>query len=111
MTTPIVENSAGEASKALGLVAQFLGHSLAAALGFAGLAVIALIPIGITQLIKAWGDPGLASSLHWLEITLFAVDIALFLVVFLAGAVIFAVEVYVDTRARIIEILGRRLKP
>jgi hypothetical protein len=94
--------------KAMSPVSRFLGHSLAAALGFTALAVISLIPIGVVHLIEIWGEGKLAGSMRFVEITLLTVDIALFLAVFLLGAVTFLAEVYVETETRIIEIFNRR---
>lgn len=97
-----------EAKKALSPVGRFLGHSMAAAIGFAGLAAISLIPIVVIHLIESWGDSGLAGSLHWLEVALVTVDIALFMAVFLAGAAVFSAEVYVEAKERIMSILDWR---
>lgn len=110
MSKDNIDAHSGESEKALEPVARFLGHSLAAAVGFVGLALIALIPIGAIHLIKRWGDADLAGSLHWLEVALLTVDIVLFLAVFLAGAAVFAAEIYVETESRIIETLQRRKK-
>jgi hypothetical protein len=108
---PLTENPRrSETEKALAPVARFLGHSFAAAIGFAGLALISLIPIGVIHAIKAWGDAELAGSLRWLELTLLTVDIGLFMTVFVAGAVIFAAEMYVETEARIMAVFHRRKK-
>jgi hypothetical protein len=52
-----------------------------------------------------WKSTG---SLHWLEVALFTMDMVLFLAVFLAGAAVFAAEVYVETESRIIEAFQRR---
>lgn len=73
-------------------VARFLGHSLAVALGFCGLAVISLIPIGVIKLLIRLGVDQLAGTLHGLETLLLVVDIGLFGIVFLSGAAVFLAE-------------------
>lgn len=78
-------------------VARFLGHTLAVALGFLGLALISLIPIGAVRLLIWAGMDQLAGSLHLLESLLLTVDILLFGVVFLSGAAIFLAETLAST--------------
>lgn len=73
-------------------VTRFLGHSLAVALGFCGLAVISLIPIGVVKLLIRFGVDQLAGTLHGLETLLLVVDIGLFGIVFLSGAAVFLAE-------------------
>ncbi len=78
-------------------VARFLGHSLAVAAGFFGLAMISLIPIGTVRLLIWGGMDQLAGQLHLLESLLLAVDIALFGVVFLSGVAVFLAETLAST--------------
>ncbi len=73
-------------------VSRFLGHSLAVAFGFCGLAIISLIPIGVVKLLIWLGMDQLAGTLHGLETLLLVVDIGLFGVVFLSGAAVFLAE-------------------
>lgn len=78
-------------------VTRLLGHSLAVSLGFFGLALISLIPIGTIRLLILAGMDQLASPLHVLELLLLAVDIALFGVVFLSGVAVFLAETLAST--------------
>ncbi|RUP35716.1 MAG: hypothetical protein EKK45_00320 [Curvibacter sp.] len=89
-------------------VSQFLGHSLAAAIGFVGLALISRIPVLILSLIAKWLGMELPPALHVVEELMFWADVILFTVVFASGVVIFLVEMYVETKIRIIEALQRR---
>jgi hypothetical protein len=96
------------AHSASGAVARFLGHSAAAACGFVGLALIALAPLSVMRVLHGIGFGELATWLHPLEAVLQVVDVILFLAVFLAGAAVFATEVFVEAERRIIEALKRR---
>jgi hypothetical protein len=100
--------AAEEIGRALSPVARFLGHSLAAALGFAGLALLSLVPVGVVRGLHALGVADLVMWLHGLETMLFIVDVVLFVAVFLAGAIVFLAETYVDAQARIMVALQRR---
>jgi hypothetical protein len=97
-----------EFEQPLAAVARFLGHSVAAALGFAGLAAISLLPIAAVRVLNAFGVDDLALRLHALEAMLEIVDLLLFTAVFLAGAIVFLAEVYIDGERRIIEAFKRR---
>ena len=99
-----------EIEKSVSPVARLLGHSTAAALGFVGIALVSLLPVGVVRLIQMLGVADLADWLHLLEVVLLVADIALFLVVFLAGVVVFLAEVYFETEGRIINVLNRRKK-
>ena len=92
----------------LGAVARFLGHSAAAALAFAGLTLISLVPVVVLRGLHELGFGDLVSSLHPLETVLQLVDVVLFLAVFLTGAVLFVAEIVADAERRIIELLKRR---
>jgi hypothetical protein len=78
-------------------IAWLIGHSLASAFGFCGLAVVSLIPIGVIRLLIFAGLDQLADPLHSLEMLLLLVDIALFGIVFLSGVVVFTVETIATT--------------
>lgn len=91
-------------------VARLLGHSLAAALGFVGIALISLIPVSVVSLLQRVGVGDLAAWLRGLEVVLVIADIGLFVAVFLAGIVVFLAEMYFETEARIIDTLTRRKK-
>lgn len=82
-------------------VARFLGHSLAVAFGFVGLALISLIPLFALKVLVYCGLSNLASSLHDLENLLFVVDMGVFAVVFLAGVTVFLLDVFVSIRNEI----------
>lgn len=84
-------------------VTRLLGHSLAVALGFCGLAGISLIPVGAIKLLIWLGMEQLAGPLHALETLLLVVDIVLFGVVFLSGVVVFAAETLATTIRQIKE--------
>lgn len=91
-----------------GPVARLIGHSLAASLGFAGLALTTLIPIGVVRLLVMNGFGQLAESLHWLEVALFIGDVALFSVVFLTGVIIFIVETIIYAYEEIKRLFKRK---
>ena len=82
-------------------VARLLGHSLAAALGFVGIALISLIPISVLKLVLALGVDELASPLRILEVMLLVADMLLFTVVFLTGVVVFAAETLASAKSQI----------
>ncbi len=82
-------------------VARLLGHSLAAAMGFCGLALISLIPVGVVRVLIWVGMESLAVPLHTLENLLLAADVALFAVVFLSGVIVFAAETLTSARHQI----------
>jgi hypothetical protein len=92
----------------LGAVARFLGHSAAAALGFAGLTAISVVPKSMLRVLRDLGFDEVGISLHPLEAVLQIIDAMLFLAVFLTGAAVFIAEVLADAERRIIEILQRR---
>jgi hypothetical protein len=75
-------------------VAYLIGHSLAVGLGFAGLALVSLIPVGVVKALIAIGLTELAETLAWLETVLVVTDVALFLVVFFTGVAVFVVQVF-----------------
>lgn len=81
--------------------ARFLGHSLGSALAFVCIALISLIPVGVVRVMIWLGLGELAGALHLLETMLLVADICLFVLVFGAGAVVFAIEVIVSARKRI----------
>lgn len=89
-------------------VARLLGHSLAAALGFCGLGVVALLPIAATRLLLWLGFAELATPLRILEAGLLFADIFLFAVVFLPGISVFLVEAIVTAKRRICKALEQR---
>lgn len=81
--------------------ARFLGHSLGSAIAFVCIALISLIPVGVVRAMIWLGLGELAGALHALETMLLIADILLFVLIFLAGAVVFAVEVITSARKRI----------
>lgn len=83
-------------------VTRLLGHSLAVALGFCGLAAISMIPIGAMKVLIWLGIGHLAEPLHALETLLLVVDICLFGIVFLSGVAVFLVETLTATRRQVI---------
>lgn len=83
-------------------VAKLLGHSLASALGFAGLAVISLVPLGVVHLLHAFGLEQLAVELHGLESFLLMLDIVLSGTVFLSGVVVFLAEILAEAKRQIV---------
>lgn len=83
-------------------VAKLIGHSLACSLGFVGLVLVSLIPIGALKAVAIIGVEQLAEHLHFLEQLLLAVDIGLFSLVFLAGVVSFAAEVLAEAKQNVI---------
>lgn len=91
----------GEFLSAASPVARLLGHSLAVVIGFAGLALISLLPIAVVRLLIWIGMPQLAEPLHLLETLLLLVDIGLFGIVFLTGVVVFLVETLATTKRQI----------
>jgi hypothetical protein len=84
-------------------IARLIGHSLASAFGFCSLTVVSLIPIVVIRLLINAGFDQLAEPLHSLEMLLLIVDIVLFMVVFLSGVVVFAVETLATARDQISE--------
>lgn len=78
-------------------VTRLLGHSLAVALGFCGLAMISLIPIVAIKTLICLGIIQLVEPLHFLETLLLIVDILLFGVVFLSGVAVFVAETLATT--------------
>ena len=82
-------------------LAKLLGHSLAAAIGFVGLGAISLIPIAVLKILVALGIPELVQPLRALGIMLLLADIALFAVIFVFGAVVFAVDTISAAKRRI----------
>lgn len=83
-------------------VARLLGHSLAVALGFCGLAVISMIPVGIIKVLIWLGIESLIEPLHALEKFLLYVDVGLFSLVFSTGVIVFVVEVAASTKRQVI---------
>lgn len=81
--------------------ARFLGHSLGSAIAFVCIALISIIPIGVVRAMVWLGLGELAGVLHTLETLLLVADVSLFVLVFAAGAVVFAVEVITSARKRI----------
>ncbi len=86
-------------------LALFLGHSLGAALGFVCIALIAAIPIFVIKALTWLGMSDLAQVFHHVETVILLVDVILFVVVFLAGAAIFAVETVLNAKRRIGDLL------
>jgi len=82
-------------------VTRLLGHSLAVALGFCGLAIISLVPIGAIKALIWFGIVQLVEPLHALETLLLIVDIVLFAVVFMSGVAVFAAETLAATAKQI----------
>jgi hypothetical protein len=82
-------------------VMRLLGHSLATAIGFCGLALISLVPIGVVKALIWLGIGQLVELLHALETLLLVVDVGLFGVIFLAGVAVFVVETLVATKRQI----------
>lgn len=82
-------------------VAKLLGHSLAVAIGFVGLAAISAIPMLALKALMWMGMEHLADSMHELETLLLTVDTAVFAVVFLAGVTVFLVEIVSETKREI----------
>ena len=87
-----------EFETAVSPVMRLLGHSMATAVGFAGLALISMVPLGVLQLLVHFGWTELAQSMHALESLLFFGDLGLFALVMLRGVVVFLVEVVVATK-------------
>lgn len=85
-------------------VAKLMGHSLASALGFAGLALVSLVPIGVVHLLHAAGLEQLADKLHGLENFLLTLDIILSGTVFSTGVAVFLTEVLVETKRQVFAI-------
>jgi hypothetical protein len=82
-------------------VIRLLGHSLATAIGFCGLALISLIPIGVVKVLIWLGIRQLVELLHALETLLLVIDVGLFGVIFLTGVAVFVVEVLASTKRQI----------
>ena len=91
--------------QALGPVARLVGHSAGAVFGFAAIAILALIPIGIVKLVVYLGAEQLVQPLHILETMMLYADMVLFTLVFFNGLLIFLVESLVYTRREIRRIL------
>lgn len=89
----------------MGPVMRLVGHSASAVLGFAGIAILALIPIVVVKFVIYLGASELATPLHYLEIMMLFADVALFALVFLMGIVIFLVESMVYAKREIAIIL------
>lgn len=79
--------------QALTPLAWLCGHALATALGFCVLVLISLIPIGVLKLLVLFGITSLVGALDVLEKVVFYGDIALFLVVVVAGIIKFIIEI------------------
>lgn len=82
-------------------LARLLGHSVAAAFGFCGLAVISLVPIEVLKRLSVLGVPELLQPLQVLEETLLFADVCLFAVIFLSGIAVFAAETLAAAKRRI----------
>lgn len=95
-------------SEAVNPVARLVGHSLAAAIGFALMALVALIPLGTLKLLEAAGVDTLKQWMEPGELVLLYADTALSGVVFLAGVLHFLLDLYVDFERRIIATWNRR---
>lgn len=63
-----------------------------------GLAFIALIPIATIKVLAFFNVTTLVAVLHDLESLLVIVDLGVFAAVFLSGAMVFVLEVYVTTK-------------
>lgn len=86
-------------------ISRLMGHSLASAFGFCGLAIISLIPLGIIRVLIYLGLDILAEPLHTLENLLFVVDMGVFAIVFLTGVLVFTIEIIANTISSIRKIL------
>jgi ABC-type uncharacterized transport system permease subunit len=91
----------GPFARTLSPMARLLGHSLAAALGFCGLGLIALLPIAAIKFFLWLGFTELATPLRIVETGLLLADIFLFAVVFLSGLAVFSVEAIAAAKRRI----------
>jgi hypothetical protein len=80
---------------------RLLGHSLATAIGFCGLALISLVPIGVVKMLIWLGIRQLVELLYALETLLLIVDVGLFSVIFLTGVAVFVVETLAATKRQI----------
>lgn len=84
--------------QSLGPVMRLVGHSAGAVFGFAAIAILALIPIGVVKLVAFLGATQLLEPLHYLEIMMLFADVVLFALVFLNGLLIFLVESFMYTK-------------
>jgi|CABS01.1.fsa_nt_gi predicted membrane channel-forming protein YqfA (hemolysin III family) len=70
---------------------MLVAHSIAAAVGFTGLAIASAIPLLVSHFLIMLGLSQLEEPLHILESVLLSADILLFLVVFLSGVAVYLV--------------------
>ncbi|HJU23600.1 MAG TPA: hypothetical protein VJ891_13915 [Casimicrobiaceae bacterium] len=82
-------------------LAELLGHSLAAAIGFCALVAISVIPILALRLLVFLGASELSMPLKFLEQLLLLADVSLFAVTFLSGLAAFTADTVAAARRRI----------